>query len=361
MLLSRCLAVPILAIILGFSGCSELSYYWQAGMGQLEIINKRRPIDEVLTDDTITDEVKRRLRLILKAQDFATRVLALPEEGHYRFYTDLGRKYVSWLVVAAPPLSFQEHQFCYLIVGCLGYRGFFDPADARVLAEELREDGLDVLVRPVKAYSTLGWFDDPVLNTFLDGDDLALVGTIFHEQSHRRFFLEGETAFNESFAEFVEEEGVRRFLTESGEDGEEAMRRFIKRRADRRRFRAIISEGRKRLENLYSSSQTKAEKLAKKPELFEALRQDYQNQRRSFKILQYDAWFAQPLNNANLVGVGHYSLHVDAFRALFISVGSDFERFYRAVEKLGEMTPEIRRARLRELEIKIARLTQHSQ
>lgn len=336
--------------VAGISACSELDFYWQAGLGQMEIINKRRPIEDVLKDDAVAGKTKAKLRIILRAQDFATRRLALPKAGHYRYFTDLGRKYVSWLVVAAQPLSMSEHKFCYLIMGCMGYRGYFKKADADALAEQLRGEKLDVQVRPVRAYSTLGWFDDPVLNTFLNGQEMELAGTLIHEQTHRLFFLKGDTAFNESFASFVEEEGLRRYAAEFFTDGGALLARYEKVRADRRRFREIVLRGRARLVRLYQSALGDAEKLRRKARLFEAMREDYRNQKESFKILNYEGWFNKPLNNAHVTGFAQYSLHVKAFQALFEQNGGDFQRFYDAVKALAELEPPERRAGLKKLE-----------
>jgi predicted aminopeptidase len=357
---ARRLPLLLLALLLPLLGaCTEMAYYWQASAGQLEILNKRRPIAEVLADPAVSAEVKRKLRLIEDVQAFATAGLALPAEGHYTTYADLGRPYVSWLVVAAPPLSLEAHPFCYLVVGCLGYRGYFAQEDAEALAARLRGEGLDVLVRPVRAYSTLGWFNDPVLNTFLAGDDVQLAGTIIHEQAHRRYFLKGATDFNESFAEFVEGEGVARFLAQPGRDPA-GVARFEALRADERRFRALVLRGRERLAALYASDLPDADKLARKATLLQALRDDYQNERASFTLLNYDDWFARPLNNAHLVGVAQYARHIAAFRALFAQSGRDFPRFYTAVEALGGLAPEAREARLNELEQSVAaRSPQH--
>lgn len=347
----------MLALLL--AACSEVSFYWQAGMGQLEIIGRRRPITEVLADESVPGETKRKLRLILDVQAFATEELALPGDGHYRYFTDLGRAYVSWLVVAAQPLSLEEHRFCYPIVGCLGYRGYFAKGDAEGLAGELRERGLDVAVRPVSAYSTLGWFDDPVLNTFLRGEDTVLIGTIIHEQTHGRYFVPGATAFNESFAGFVEEVGVRRFLAKDAARGPALLRRYQARRGERERFRSIVLKGRARLAGLYASALGEAGKRAEKARVFDEMRRDYQSERESFKIHNYDRWFAQPLNNAHLIGVAHYAIHAGAFRALFAEQGGDFGRFYMAVEALGALPVKEREARLNELEKQFVALSRH--
>ncbi|HKI97874.1 MAG TPA: aminopeptidase [bacterium] len=347
-----------LALLPLLGGCSQIAYYWQAGLGQWEILHKREPISEVLADPAVSAETKRKLRLVLSVQDFATKALALPTKGHYTTYADLGRPYVSWLVVATPALSLAEHRFCYPIVGCLGYRGYFAKADAQAEAAELHADGLDTLVRPVRAYSTLGWFNDPVLNTFLAGDDTELIGTIIHEQTHRLYFLKGATDFNESFAVFVEGEGVRRYLSQPGENPA-LITRYEAIRADQQRFLDIVRRGRARLAELYGSDLPDADKRTRKPALFEAMRQDYQKERSSFTLLNYDDWFAQPLNNAYLAGVEQYARHVAAFRALFIESGRDFPRFYAAVEALGALPADEREARLNRLEHKVVARSEH--
>jgi predicted aminopeptidase len=331
--------------------CAEVAYYWQAAGGQLEILRKRRPIEDVLADPAVAAGVKAKLSLVVAAQAFAAEALALPRAGAYRHYADLGRPYVSWLVVAAPALEMREHQWCYPIAGCLGYRGYFERAQADALARELAAQGYDVAVRPVRAYSTLGWFDDPVLNTFLDGDEADLAGTLIHELSHRRLWVKGDTTFNESYAAFVEEEGVRRFLAaRRGAGGEASWRRWLAARAEEERFTALVLQARARLIELYAGPLPEAEKLARKSALIEDLRTDYQKQRAAFRLMDYDAWFARPLNNAHLAGIAQYHGRVAAFRALFGQAGGDFARFHAAVEALGGLPAQERAARLDQLE-----------
>jgi predicted aminopeptidase len=342
----------LLALLPLLGACSQVAFYWQAGLGQWEILAKRRSFAEVLADPAVPAPVKAKLRLVEDVQAYSLAHLALPRQGQYTTYTDLGRPYVTWLVVAAPALSLEAHRFCYLIVGCLGYRGYFAKADADAQAAELRGAGLDVIERGVRAYSTLGWFSDPVLNTFLARDDTELIRTVIHEQTHRRYFLKGDTDFNESFAEFVEQEGTRRYLSQPGRDPA-LLARYEAARADEERFLAIVRRGRERLVALYASAAPDAEKLARKPAGFEAMRQDYQSERASFKLENYDPWFARPLNNADLVGVEQYARHVAAFRALFRESDADFARFFAAVENLGALPAEERAARLNELEHRV--------
>jgi len=341
----------------GAAACSDVSYYWQAVGGQLEILHKRRPIEAVLADPAVPEATKARLRLAAHVQDFAVASLALPADGGYRTYADLGREYVSWLVVAAPALELKEVTWCYPVVGCLGYRGYFSRADADAFADKLRAGGDDVMVRPVRAYSTLGWFDDPLLNTFVQQDRLELMATLIHEHAHRRVWVKGDTEFNESFAVFVEREGLRRFL-ERGAGGAGAgaagagagpdplLERYRTTQADRERFQNLAQAGRRRLADLYATPLGDAEKRVRKAVLLDEIRQDYQKQRSSFRLLNYDDWFGPNLNNAYLAGIAQYHVRIDAFAALFDEEGGDFGRFYAACEALGRLGHEEREAAL---------------
>ncbi len=348
------LAAALAATALGAVACSDASYYWQAVDGEIEILHKSRPIGIVLADPAVPEQTKARLRLATRVQDFTVASLALPADGSYRTYADLGRDYVSWLVVAAPALEMKETTWCYPIVGCLGYRGYFSRSDADAFADRMRAGGYDVLVRPVRAYSTLGWLDDPLLNTFVQQDELDLMATLIHEQAHRRVWVKGDTEFNESFAVFVEQEGLRRYLEhgagETGAGNQVAaaalLNRYRSYLADRERFQDIARSGRERLAGLYASPLTAEDKRARKAALLDEIRRDYQKQRPSFRLLNYDDWFGPGLNNAYLAGIAQYHVRIDAFAALFDEQGRDFSRFYSACESLGRLGRVERQAAL---------------
>lgn len=344
-------AAASLLLTMVLSGCADVAYYWQAARGQWEILAKRRPIGEVLEDPATGEPAKTKLRLVLEVQEFAATALAEPREGHYRYYADLGRPFVSWLVVAAPELELREHTWCYWVAGCLGYRGFFAKADADALARELAAQGLDVAVRPVRAYSTLGWFDDPVLNTFLDQDDVDVAATIIHELAHRRVWVKGDTTFNESLAAFVEREGLRRYTEARQAAGGEALwRRYTALQAERDRFMALVMHTRERLMELYASPLGTVEKRARKAALIAEFKAEYQKQRAAFRLVNYDGWFAQPLNNAHLAGIAQYHSRQEAFRVLFERQGRDFARFFAAAEAIGKLPPGERNTQLDRLE-----------
>ncbi len=342
----------LMLLVMGLVGCSELAYYWQAGQGQLEILRKRRSIEEVLADEAVPKEVKAKLSLVLDVRAYGEQALAMPVGEGFKYYADLGREYVSWIVVASEPYAIKEYKHCYLIVGCLGYRGFFKKRDADDFSQGLAGEGYDVFVRPVRAYSTLGWFDDPVLSTYIHSGDLRLVATIIHEQAHAILFVKGDTDFNESFSTFVEEQGVKLFLSNRGEAGKKQLVQYYARKKEERLFRQIVLKGRERLEGMYEKPMPMEKRVVEKARLFELLRQDYQKEKSSFKILSHDAWFEQELNNAHLVGIQQYHSWVPAFKVLFEQEEGDFLRFYRAVEKLAELPQEERETRLKTLEEK---------
>ena len=340
----------VLLLLLWIGGCSDVAFYWQAGMGQLNILNARRPISEVLEDPEVSDLVKAKLRLVINAQTYGKEVLGMPDEHQFRYYSDIERKYVSWLVVASEAYAVKGYQNCFLIVGCLGYRGFFDKADGDEFAAELAGQGYDVLIRPVRAYSTLGWFDDPVLSSYIRSPDTQLIATIFHEQAHGILFVKGDTAFSESFSTFVEQEAVRRYLQTRGGSGARQLEHYLGLIADQRRFREIVLRGRKRLERLYASDIPRGEMAQQKKLQFQTLREDYQKEKKSFKITSYDGWFERELNNAHLVEFQQYRSWLEAFQVLFERNGRKLESFFAAAMKLAELPREERDARLRVLE-----------
>ena len=341
--------VCLLLLSLLLPSC-ELGFYWQAASGQWEILSKRRPIDEVLEDAAVAETAKTKLRLVREVQTFGVEHVRLTAKGRYTKYSDLGRPQVTWLVVASEPYRFQAVEHCFFIAGCFDYKGYFAREDADAFAAKLTAEGKDVLVRPVRAYSTLGWFDDPVLNTFLQADELELMGTVLHEQAHRAIFVKNDTPFNEGLAEFVEDQGVREYLEGRGGEAVALLKTYDSRLADEERFHQILLRGRERLDRLYQSGKPEPEQREEKARLFDALRQDYQAERNSFIVFQYESWFAQPLNNAHLLSVEQYQSRVAAFAALFRESGNKFAEFLEAVRTLAKLPPDERKAKLDELE-----------
>jgi predicted aminopeptidase len=334
--------------VLALSGCADLAYYRQAAAGQWELWRVRRPVTDVLADAKTSLELRQRLETAQALRDFAATELALPDNSSYRDYADLQRPWVVKNVFAAPKLSLTPRQWCFLVVGCLSYRGYFDTEAANRLAAELRMAGDDVYVADITAYSTLGWFDDPLLNTFIDWPSGRLAELMFHELAHQRLYVADDTAFNEAFATAVGQLGAESWLEQRATAREREEYKTDLRR--REQFLQLIAETREQLATLYTSSRNESEKRTGKQRILGELRARYQALKQDWGgYAGYDRWFAQDLNNAKLVNVSTYYRQVPAFLALFEQEGEDFAAFYKAAETIGALPLVEREARLREL------------
>ena len=335
----------VLAIAVA-AGCSSLGYYAQSIDGHFAMLRAARPIPELVADPATPESLKQRLQRAQQMRAFASLELGLPENGSYRSYADLQRPYVVWNVFAAPELSLELKQWCYPVVGCAVYRGYFDRGSADNAAAALRAEGYEVNVAGVPAYSTLGWFSDPLLNTFIGGTEGQLAGLVFHELAHQVVFVAGDTTFNESFATAVEREGVRRWLAAHGDDASrKAYSQFAQRRHE---FLNLLLQYRELLFQNYRSNETDDGKRARKQHLFAALKDDYSRLKASWGgFAGYDRFFAQDLTNAHLASIAAYNDLVPAFDALLQQVSGDFPRFYEEVKRLAALPKERRDASLR--------------
>lgn len=330
------------------AGCS-LGYYLHGAKGQAALMSRRVPIDKVLADPATPAELRKRLRRISQARDFASERLGLPDKKGYRSYADLERPYAVWSVAATAEFSLQPKTWCFPVSGCVSYRGYFSEEKALRFAHQLESRGLDVAVRGVAAYSTLGYFDDPVLNTMMRWDDTQLVAIVFHELAHQLFYVKGDTPFNESFASVVEEAGMQRWAESLAEP--EELHAYTARRASEACFIQLIEVARGQLSDLYESGQSQAQMRKNKQEIFASLVNRYESARDAGQIGRgYDAWFAQELNNAHLAAVGVYHRWVPALRALLKQSDGDLQRFYAAARGLAELTTEARAQALAQLE-----------
>jgi len=333
-----------------FAGCSTAGYYWQAAGGQMELWWKRRDIEAVVGDPTTDAGLRARLQQVQAARAFAMTELHLPDNGSYRHYADLGRPYAVWNVFATPEFSLTPREWCFPVAGCVGYRGYFAEADARAEAEALRREGYEVYVAPVAAYSTLGWFRDPVLNTLLRRSDVEVAALLFHELAHQLLYVAGDSAFNESFASAVEAEGRRRWAENLGD-----ARGYTEfRAAERRRggFAELVGEARAQLAALFQSSATDPEHMRHEKQRIRAqLRARYQQLRDGSwgGRGDYEAWFSQDLNNAQLASVGLYHVHVASFEQLLRREGGNMQAFYAAARALAGQPREERERALRAL------------
>ncbi len=337
--------IILLAAALLLGGCATLGYYGQSVGGQLEVLARRRPIGELLETPETDPRLRAELEPVPKLRAFAVRELALPDNGSFRDYADLGRPYVVWNVYAAAELSLEPRRWCFPFAGCVNYRGYFSKEAAESYAAELRTRGEDVYVGGVTGYSTLGWFADPLLNTQLGRGEAAIAALIFHELAHERLYVAGDTAFNESFATVVEREGLRRWFEQS--DRPRELARFRERRARIERIAALILEHRTELAVLFASDAAPEEKRAGKQRVFENLRAAYARLRAQGQgTAGYDRWFEDEFNNAKLVPVALYRRDLATFESLLARCGGDLAAFYGAVEAIARLPDTERRLAL---------------
>jgi predicted aminopeptidase len=330
-------------------GCSSVGYYAQSVGGHLELMRRAKPVPDWLADPATPEVLRQRLKLSQQLREFAVTELKLPDNASYHRYADLGRDSVVWNVVATPELSLTLHTWCVPVMGCVGYRGFFAQADAQALATQLRGQGLEVNVYGVPAYSTLGWTNwlggDPLLNTFIRWPEPDLARLIFHELAHQVAYAADDTQFNESYATAVERLGSARWAAASGHAPEDAA--TAQRRAD---FKALTLRTRARLEALYASPLTDADKRLRKAEALAALQAEYAAIKAGpwGGYTGYDAWMAK-VNNASLAVQAAYDGLVPEFERLFEQQGRDFARFHAEVKRLAGLPKDERRATLQAL------------
>jgi predicted aminopeptidase len=300
-------------------------YYIQAAQGQWELTRKREPIGEVLAREDTSPELAARLRLVQEARQFAIDELALPDNDTYRSYADLEREFVLWNVFAAPEFSLEPMTWCFPIVGCVSYRGYFEKEGAEREALRLKEKGLDVAIGGVAAYSTLGKLKDPVLNTMMNWDDAQLVAVLFHELAHQVLYVKGDSGFNESFATAVEEEGVRRWLEAKGLEDQFAA--YETDREFRQGLMALVDEARKDLETIYLREIGDEARRFQKADRLKSLQFEIAARFES-EGRDPGSWLSGELNNARLVPMILYEGRLDEFRGLLRGCGRDLECFY---------------------------------
>lgn len=339
---------------LALSACAGpttgVGYYWQSVSGHLKLMHAAKPIDDWLGDPATPETLRQRLMLAQRIRAFASSELQLPDNASYRRYADVHRRAVVYNVVAAPPLSLTLNPWCFPVVGCVGYRGYFSEADARAFADSLPAT-LEVAVYPVPAYSTLGWTNwiggDPLLNTFIGYPEGELARLIFHELAHQVVYASGDTTFNESFATAVERIGGKRWLAQASPEAREQYQAFDARRIE---FRALTRATREQLQNIYDNTSTSdAEKLAAKGATMADFHARYAVLRERWGGYKgYDAWVAQA-NNASFGAQAAYDDLVPAFETLFANEGQDFKRFFEAVRQLAGESTEDRLSQLQAL------------
>ena len=356
-------ALGCVALVGAITGCQTLGYYGQAIRGECQILAHRQPIKELLANAKTSPELKEKFRLVLQAREFAEKQLGLPADDQYLRYVDVHRRYVVWNVHAAPEFSLEPKAWWYPFVGRLKYRGYFSESGARRYAASLEKKGWGVYVEGVVAYSTLGWFKDPLLNTFITEPDSDLAEILFHELAHQRIFIGGDTDFNEAFATAVGEEGVRRWL--GAKTAQDEYNKYFAALKRNEQFVQIVMAAREKLRDLYrDKASTEGLRQNRPPkrqdsallgpqrdQIIAQLREEYARLKSDWGgISDYDKWFSKPLNNAQLNTISTYYDLVPGFRALLQKNGGDLEKFYTEVRVLGKLKKSERHQRVKALQ-----------
>jgi len=358
------LAPALLLAVLAMSGCRTLSFYSQAIKGQYQIVAHQQKIHKLLADPQTPAPLKAKLELVQDLRAFAKTHLQLPVDGHYEKYADVHRPFVVWNVEAAPEFSLEPRSWWYPFVGSLDYRGYFSKEGAQKYSAWLLTKGYDVYVGGVTAYSTLGWFKDPVLNTFIFDAESDLAETLFHELGHQRVFASGDTDFNEAFATTVGQEGARRWLRAKGD--QVALEKYLAEVRRTTEFASLIADTRKRLATLYGDERTEGGKIKattkkradppeqlrrQKQQLLDRLQREYAQLKAQWGgATEYDKWFSRSVNNAQLNSVAAYYDLVPGFERLLEQNGGDLGKFYEAADKLRREPKAERHRRLRSLD-----------
>jgi predicted aminopeptidase len=346
--LSRIVVIGL--ILISFSACTTIAYYHQSISGHFKLISKRERIPDIVNDSTRDEKLIAQLRLVEEIRSFASSQLKLPENDSYHSYVQLEKPYVTWNVFAAPEFSTTLHQWCFLVLGCVPYRGYFDEAKANHYAEVLSEQGLDVYVAGVPAYSTLGWFDDPLLSSMLDRGEIVAAAYIFHELAHQQFYLKGDGAFNEAFATAVEEIGVLEWLAQQNrvQDAESYQHWLLQKSL----FSEFVHHSRQKFEDLYTRDIDAEQMRNTKQSNIETMRKEFADMSKdNQQIARYSRWMTGPLNNAQLGAISLYRELAPAFRRIFGLCENDFQRFYTYVEKIAKQPVAQRETTLRTTEV----------
>jgi predicted aminopeptidase len=332
-----------MGFISAISGCSTISYYGHVTKGHLSIIKQREDIDTLLENHSLDEKLRRQLQLVSEARQFAVDQLQLPDNDSYLKYVDLQRPYVVWNVFAADELSLTAKQHCFPVAGCVVYRGYYSEEAAKQAAESLSQQGYDIHVAGVAAYSTLGWFDDPLLSSMLLWEDWAIVQLIFHELSHQKLYLKNDSGFNEALATAASQLGLDQW--HEAKQQTELIDRIQNYRERQQQFNSLLLATRSELDRAYKSVKSDQQKREAKVRIIESLREDYHQLKISAwdSWAGYDRWFEQPINNARLLPMATYNSRVPEFVELFSQCAADWGCFWQAAEELSQQTTELPR------------------
>ncbi|MCP4487654.1 MAG: aminopeptidase [Gammaproteobacteria bacterium] len=332
----------LVIIILPLLGaCADLGYYWHSAKGHLAIMQKRVPIDDLVDDPELDGKLKQRLKLVKQIRQFSVDRLALPDSGSYSDFAQLERPYVLQNLFAAPEFSIKLLSWCYPVAGCASYRGYYEQQRLDKFVKLLQADGNEIYIARVPAYSTLGWFDDPVLSSFIHWPEFRLAGLLFHELTHQRLYIDDDSKFNESLASAVQQVGTRLWLGHRQQTDQLGM--FDRSLSYRRGVVALIESVRSQLAELYRSELDEAEKRRQKQAIFQTSRHSYEDISTAHDYRDgFAKWFAGELNNAKLASVSTYNALISSFVTMITAHDNDFNAFFDYVEKIGQLDKQQR-------------------
>ena len=323
-------------------GCSSLGYLAHTANGHLKVMSKRQSIEQLLKQDDINTTLRRDLNTVQDIRSYASSALALPDNNSYTQYVELERDYVTWVVFAAPELSLQPVNWCFWIVGCVPYRGYFDPNKAEQFAESLRSQGLEVHVTPVAAYSTLGWFSDPVLSPMLNKGIVVTADYIFHELAHQQIYIKDDTEFNEAFATAVATAGVQAWLQQVNDLS--SLARYQRNADEKQQIYFLVKTLRETLQTIYESSTSSNLKRKDKKLAFIKYQTDVNALLNGWQHgARYRRWALEGINNAKLNAMAAYYELVPNFLDLLQECQKDYARFYEVVASMQSLSKKQRR------------------
>jgi len=339
----------VLLIVFLLSGCASINYYSQSVQGQFEVLQKRQSINIILKDNNISESLRNKLNTVLALRDFSITQLGLPKNNSYLSYADLERNYVIWNIFSTEEFSLEPVTWCYLVVGCLSYRGYFSQSEARQHAMALEKQGYDVYLGGVSAYSTLGWFDDPVLNTMLRWSDIRLATVMFHELAHQQLYIKNDTEFNEAYADAVAHIGVSQWLAKN--PNKSLLQKYEQSQYQEKQFIDLIMRYKSILNKLYQSTENIETKRKKKREALQQMTHEYLQISQIWGKSPYKKWFSNNINNAKLAAIVTYKKYVPAFLDLYEKLGKDIIRFYSLSRSLSKCNAIKRKEILEKREI----------
>ena len=307
----------------------------------MEVLLKREDMIDIISHPDTDEKLRQKLLTAKIILEFAHQKLSLLDNGSYRHYTDLKRPYLVWNVVATPDYSLEPKKWCYIFLGCLSYRGFFKENAAKSYAKTVEQDGFEVYVGGVSAYSTLGWLKDPVINTMLNRDDWELARLIFHELAHQVIYVSDDTDFNEAFADAVSRIGLDLWLQAQSPETRESVQEII---AQEDMFINIIMEYRRKLVDLYTSGKPENDIIKSKAQILNSLNLTLRQRMQNWSSKsRYQTWLDGDINNARLAIVSTYRSLLPDFMSLYDETDSNLSNFYSIAIELSKCSSEQRR------------------